>query len=385
MAQQGWHAVLPQATHDEDAMRGFVYVLKTHLQAKVIGGNATVYRKLVEPEFKKKNGRSPKDRHEVRNEMVRQPYYQMYSAMQKNLQMISQDAVGDSIYRQLPEMIGNFRKMAKKPKGSLKLDPGLEVPRYLSAVDIHYSPGSYFAETTDDDVTAGARYDSGFYLYVMGALGRYNENMGVSGVHWLKEHHPNLKPKRILELGCTAGNSLTPYVDAYPGAEVHGIDIGAPCLRYGHARAESMGKAIHFSQQNAEHTDFPDGHFDLIVSHILLHETSRKAIYAIMKECHRLLKPGGMVIHLEAALRYAEMDPYDAFIRDWSTHNNAEPFWGAVKEMDLVDPALKAGFKPQNVIQSYTPLVTGTDYLMDTGRGNKAAGPKQFIYGGIKA
>jgi len=78
------------------------------------------------------------------------------------------------------------------------------------------------------------------------------------------------------------------------------------------------------------------------------------------------------------------MKPYDAFIRDWSTHNNAEPFWGTVKEMDLVEPAVKAGFRKQDVIQDYTPLVTGTAYLMDTGRGANT-GPKQFVYGAIKA
>ena len=54
-----------------------------------------------------------------------------------------------------------------------------------------------------------------------------------------------------------------------------------------------MGAAIHFSQQNAEKTDFADGSFDLIVSHIFLHETSRTAVDNILAECRRLLKPGG--------------------------------------------------------------------------------------------
>jgi SAM-dependent methyltransferase len=385
MTDQGAHGVLPSATHDEFAAQGFIYSLKTHLQANVIGGNAKIYAANVEPAFAKKNGRPPKDRHEVRAGMKAQPYYQMYSTLQKNLQMMSQDAVGDSIFRQLPDLIDRSQEIAARTtkKGSLRLNPDVEMPRYLTAVDIHFTPGSYYSDMAEDDVAAGARYDRGFFLYVMGALGKYNENMGISGALWLKNTHPTFRPGRILEMGCTAGNSLVPFVDMFPKAEVHGIDVGAPVLRYGHARAESMGKAIHFSQQNAENTDFEDESFDLIVSHILLHETSRSGIYKIMKECHRLLKPGGIVIHLEAALRYAEMKPYDAFIRDWSTHNNAEPFWGTVKEMDMEDPAIKGGFKKEAVIQDYTRLVTGTEYLMDTGRGADA-GPKQFVYGAIK-
>src|SRR5205807_7337786 len=86
--------------------------------------------------------------------------------------------------------------------------------------------------------------------------------------------------------------STLPYVDAYPEAEVHAIDVAAPMLRYAHARAEALGRRVHFSQQNAESTNFRDESFDLIVSHILLHETSAKAVRNIVRECHRLLRKG---------------------------------------------------------------------------------------------
>ncbi len=80
---------------------------------------------------------------------------------------------------------------------------------------------------------------------------------------------------------------------------MHGIDVGAPVLRYAHARAESLGVPVHFSQQNAEHTDFETGSFDLVLSHIVLHETSKSALVASLRECHRLLRPGGLMLHLE--------------------------------------------------------------------------------------
>jgi ubiquinone/menaquinone biosynthesis C-methylase UbiE len=70
---------------------------------------------------------------------------------------------------------------------------------------------------------------------------------------------------------------------------VWGIDVGGPLVRYAHARAAALGHDINFAQMNAEETTFPDGHFDLVVSHILLHETSGKAMPRIFKEAHRVL------------------------------------------------------------------------------------------------
>ena len=386
MIEQGPHAVLPETTHDEEAYLSFLGTLKTHLQSEILPGNQKVYKARVEPAFRKKHGRAPKTRQEIRPLMERESYYQWYSDLQFRLQWLSHQAVGDNIHRQLPELVENFRAVdgKKRKLGSLTLDTGVKPPRYLSAVDIHYTPGNYFTDTTEDDVTAGAHFDRHFFLYVMGGLGEYNDRMGASGAAFIKNQYPGFKPLRILEMGCTTGNSLIPYLDTYPDAEVHGIDIGAPVLRYGHARAESLGKAIHFSQQDAEHTNFKDASFDLIVSHILLHETSRKAVHTIMRECHRLLRPGGIVAHLEAPVRTSEMEPYDAFIRDWSTHNNAEPFWGTLHDMDLLAPAVEAGFKPGEVIDTYAPMVTAdAAYIMESGT-MAQKGPRYHAYGARK-
>lgn len=64
-------------------------------------------------------------------------------------------------------------------------------------------------------------------------------------------------------------------------------------------RAAGLGVDVHFAQMNAEHTPFPNGHFDLVVSHILLHETSGRTLPSIFDECFRLLAPGGWMIHAD--------------------------------------------------------------------------------------
>lgn len=345
------HDALPEATHDEFSRQEFVKSFKLHVATKIAPGNKTIYEQRVKPAFEKSEGREPKDRHEVRAAMRRDPYYQFWSELLRTSQEMMWESVGSSVERQLPALVEKAHTNGSS-LGSLRLDPELEIPAYHRAVDIHCQPGGYHTELGPDDVAAGAVYDRAVYLYAMGRMGPLNDDIGASLAQYIRREFPDFAPRRILDLGCSVGHSTIPYVDAYPDAEVHAVEVGAPMLRYAHARAEALGRRVHFSQQNAESLDFEDGSFDLIVSHILLHETSAKAIRNIMAECHRLLAPGGLMLHGEVP-QYEGMPPFDAFMLDWDTYNNNELFWGSVHEMDLVKLAKGAGFKKEEVIQVF--------------------------------
>lgn len=353
LSEQFEHEMLPDATHDEFARQEFVKSFKLHVATQIAPGNRQIYQDRALPVFEKQHGRVPKDRHDVRSVMRDQPYYQFWSELLRTSQEMMWDSVRDSVERQLPTLIEKTRTKGG-PIGSLRLDPELEIPPYHTAVDIHCQPGGYHTELTGDDVAAGAVYDRAVYLYAMGRMGPFNDDIGASLAQHIEREFGSLSPKRILDLGCSVGHSTIPYAELFPDAEVHGVDVGAPMLRYAHARAESLGVAVHFSQQNAESLDFEDESFDLIVSHILFHETSKKAIRKIVKECNRLLKPGGLMLHGEVP-QYADMEPFDAFMLDWDTYNNNEPFWGTVHDMDLVELAEGAGFSKDKVIQVLAP------------------------------
>ena len=350
LTQQLAHPVLPHADHDEAARQDFVKSLKLHLATRIAPGNKEIYEERVRPRFERAHGHAPRDRHDVGRVMRRDPYYQVWSSLLRTSQELMWESVGASVARQLPDLIERARGPQGSAEGSLRLDPTLEIPPYHRAVDIHCQPGGYHSEVTEDDVAAGATYDRGVYLYAMGRMGPLNDDIGASLAAYLRDSEAEFQPRRILDLGCSVGHSTIPYVDAYPGAEVHAIDVAAPMLRYAHARAEALGKPLHFSQQNAEATDFPDESFDLIVSHILLHETSAKALPRILRECHRLLRPGGLMLHGEVP-QYSGMEPFDAFMLDWDAANNNEPFWGTLHDMDLVARAEEAGFARDRAIQ----------------------------------
>ncbi len=351
MPLPGAHAMLPATDHDEAARMEFVFSFKEHVTKDVAAGNKSVFERRVSPALVRSLGRAPKDRHEVHRIIKHDPYWQMSGSLSRLYQELKQE-VGESVaHRRIDELTGRARAIRSGARYStLRLDPAVAVPRYQSAVDIHLMPGSYYTDRAADDVTAGAIYDPGVYMFAMGSMGPYNEDMGRALIKWIKAQRPDFQPRRILDMGCAVGHCTLPYAQAFPDAEIHAIDVGAPVLRYAQARAESLGCAIHFSQQNAEATNFSDGYFDLIVSHILLHETSNKAIFSIMRECHRLLSAGGLVLHGEVPFFNQTADPFTAFTRDWSTHYNAEPFWGRLHDMDLRKPAEDAGFDPENVI-----------------------------------
>ena len=342
--QQGPHPMLPAPTHDEAARQEFAKSFKGFIQNKLLPGLTPIYRNRVAREFERENGRPPADRRDIRKGMVRDPYFRTYAAANRIAQELLWEATNLSVERELTELIQRARAFSAATPAKLDIPAEFETPRYVTALDIHCMPGGYAGEVAEHDVAAGALYDRGVYLYAMGYMGPLNDDMGRSVCNYLKRNFPEFKPRRILDMGCTVGHSTLPFKELFPEAEVWGIDVAAPQVRYAHARAAGLGLEINFAQMNAEETRFPDGHFDLVVSHILLHETSGKAMPRIFAECSRLLAPGGLMIHADLP-PFDLMDPFTQFILDNETWYNNEPFWGAMREVDQVALATRAGLE----------------------------------------
>jgi len=353
--QQADHGVLPEATPEEAARQEFVKSLKHFIQQGILPGLGPVYRTRAAERFEKEAGRAPADRHDIRKAMVPDTYFQHYAAVNRISQELLWDSVIDSIDREGDALIERTAAATAANAGELRIAEGFEVPRYVSSLDIHCMPGGYVGRPGHDDLRLGALYDRGVFLYAMGYTGPDNDDMGRSVCHYIKARLKGFSPKRILDLGCTVGHSTLPYKELFPEAEVWGVDVGGPMVRFAHARAGAMGLDVNFAQMNAEKVDFPDGHFDLVVSHILLHETSGKAMPQIFRECHRLLAPGGYMIHADLP-PFDPMDPFTQFILDNETYYNNEPFWGAMRELDQVKLARDAGFPAETIRFDTAPM-----------------------------
>ena len=363
------HTMQPQPSHDESVRQDFVTDLRAYITDEIYSLITPHYEKNIEPEFFRSNDRKPEDKSEVKTLMLNDRGYQSWSLLQRLSQQMMFTSVIDTVERNLDSMINDLDK--HQAIGSLEIDESLEIPKYLTAYDIHQQPGGYHSEIIEKDISAGAVYDISLPIYSRNAMGEENDLLAQAIICYIDEHLKNFQPNEILDLGCGIGNSTLPFSKKYPNAKVVGVDVALPCLRYAHARANALGVEAHFSHQNVEKTSYESESFELVTSTLLLHETSHDAVPRIINECFRLLKPGGWMIHLDVYPFHKKEDaPLYDFLKDWEVINNNENFSGALRNMNMKKIFQDSGFSNETIrftsaeaAAKYSKGYTGDFYL----------------------
>ena len=371
MSRNPIHAMLATPSHDEDARQQFTLSLKGFVRDQVRNRNQVLYEKRGLPRFVEHYGYGPQSARDIASVMWKDPAYQMFSGLHRNGQEMMLDAVADTLYRQRGSLSERYKSYSDptRCKGTIELDPNFDAPRGMSEIDIHLQPGGYCADYGTYDVLAGAFYEYGGNLYTHGRGVGKAESKGEVGIRFIKEYYPDFAPVRVLDVGCSAGSSTVPYAVAFPHAEIHGIDIGAAILRYAHARAEAMNECVHFHQRNAEDIGFEDGSFDLVTSHNSMHEFPQKTTARMMEESFRLLKPGGIAMHMDVNIRFDEYDSWLQFHRGWDQINNNEPYWQIYATNNPAELMREAGFPADAIWQGkFQQLDKSLHWFISTAR-----------------
>jgi ubiquinone/menaquinone biosynthesis C-methylase UbiE len=221
--------------------------------------------------------------------------------------------------------------------GTLELNTGMEIPDYAKH-EIHIQPGGY----TGNDF-AGPLYHYGTNTFYKGENNEDQFHINIARGVGLPTDG---KVERIVDLGCGIGRLTVALAEQFPQAEVWGLDVGGPLVRYAHKRAIDLGVAVHFVQRLAEDTRFADNSFDLATAYILFHEVSPEAGRAICAEVFRILRPGGVfdVTDFHTAVSRTA-DPYRRFLR-WVDHvYNAERWSHDFVHSDFLETLRSVGFE----------------------------------------
>jgi ubiquinone/menaquinone biosynthesis C-methylase UbiE len=97
---------------------------------------------------------------------------------------------------------------------------------------------------------------------------------------------------KVLEIGCGLGTDGAQFAEA--GADYTGVDLTEAAINLARRRFELFNLHGNFETADAEKLDFPDGSFDLVYSHGVLHHTPDTA--KAIREIHRVLRPGGRAV-----------------------------------------------------------------------------------------
>ncbi len=281
-----------------------------------------------------------RDRAFLGGQVGRDPLYQASRGLQRITQEMMWREVAAALEAQRRELESDLDRVVSG-NGSLTLDPSLKLPAYFAETEFHLQPGGLWR-----DPLTGPIYEIGVQHFNLHRFGKSGAEMGLA----LLQAVAGRPVTRFLELGCGPGYKMYPVLDAYPQAEANGIDLSAALLKYAHRRALDHGKTVHYRQMNAEALDLPANRFDLVYNMILLHEVPVAATRRILREALRVLEPGGLYADLDLPA-YRDLDPFTAFMMDWDTDNNGEPFWRGYHELDMKQEMIDAGFTDVRFVQ----------------------------------
>ena len=129
-----------------------------------------------------------------------------------------------------------------------------------------------------------------------------------------------------LDIGCGSGGLTIATAKKYPRARVQGIDYWPPMWDYGqeqcvnNAAAEGVAERCAFQHGDAAKLDFPDNHFDAVVSNFVFHEVrTQKDKFMLVEEALRVLKKGGsFALHDTFGNKdmYGKMDEFLVYLRE---------------------------------------------------------------------
>ncbi len=101
--------------------------------------------------------------------------------------------------------------------------------------------------------------------------------------------------QRLLEVGCGIGTDLVRF--AKGGARVTGVDLAQTAIDLARKNFELNGVAAEeLRVANGEQLPFPDASFDVVYGHGVVQYTANAPL--LIRECHRVLKPGGTAIFM---------------------------------------------------------------------------------------
>lgn len=319
------------------AAQGFLLESKLRWTGEIFPTLRNDFDRAVE-----KTGAAPRTPDDVSDLISELPNYRVFAWLERHLQRFKYSgryglqAYHDAHRDELEGALG----LSDLPEGMLILDPDLAMPAYYTAVDIHQHPGGVWG-----DPIAGYVYERGARTTTP-TLGAKHEDLHTRFTDVVAGRLARA-PDALFDMGCGFGKSTQPFATKFRETEIIGMDLSEPCLRLAARTAhDAQARNVRFVQGDASECGLADASRDVVTSTMLLHELPPSRVEATLAEAYRILKPGGMMIHLD--FRPFD-DPFARFIHRGHSRRNNEPYMWPFAEMDMSAVLGGIGFKDVSV------------------------------------
>lgn len=111
----------------------------------------------------------------------------------------------------------------------------------------------------------------------------------------------DLRDKTILDVGSGTGTMSVMMKQAYPSANVTGLDGDPQILEIARSKAQSLGIEIQFDQGMSFDLPYPDASFDVVLTSMMLHHLTWEDKQNTAREMYRVLRPGGQLFGADFA------------------------------------------------------------------------------------
>ena len=127
---------------------------------------------------------------------------------------------------------------------------------------------------------------------------------GREATEWLLGHVDFTADTRVLEVACNMGTTMIALAETH-GCRITGLDMNPAALEKARANIEKngLGDVIDVVEGNAMALPFSDASFDVVINEAMLTMLPRENKKKAVAEYFRVLKPGGILLTHDVALR----------------------------------------------------------------------------------
>jgi ubiquinone/menaquinone biosynthesis C-methylase UbiE len=241
--------------------------------------------------------------------------------------------------RKLPRLLRDTQQIIRRRRAEDYHDiPTVDKQRYPAYYrrTFHWQTDGYFSEHS------AQMYELGVELLFRGTADVMRRQVIPPITRFVRAAlRAGARPMRLLDVACGTGRTLHQIAQAHPGLRLYGVDLSPAYVREARKRLADLPE-VALAVENGEALPYADATFDVVTSVYLFHELPRNARRNVVREMHRVLRPGGLLV-IEDSAQLSESAEIGRALRSFPAEFH-EPFYNDYLEDDLGDLLGELGF-----------------------------------------